>query len=97
MTEQSRVTVRDKAERSRFEAVDDSGAVAGVALYRRYDDRVVFEHTEVDDAYEGQGVGSTLVRAALDAVRSDGMRVVARCPFVRSWIQRHPDYADLTS
>jgi len=95
MTDQSRITVRDNPEGHRFEAVDDSGTVAGVAVYRRHDDRIVFVHTEVDDAFEGQGVGSELVREALDQVRSEGLRVVAECPFVREWIERHPDYADL--
>lgn len=97
MTERSRISVRDNPEGHRFEAVDESGVVAGVAVYRRHDDRIVFLHTEVDDAREGQGVGSELVREALDQVRSEGLRVVAQCPFVRSWIEHHPDYADLTS
>ena len=90
------VTVRDDAEENRFEAVDESGVVAGFAAYRRYADRIVFTHTVVEDAYEGRGVGSTLVRAALDAVRYEGVRVVPQCPFVRSYIERHPEYADLT-
>ncbi len=51
----------------------------------------------VDDDAEGQGVGSDLVRTALDQVREEGLRVVAQCPFVKEWIRRHPDYADLTS
>ena len=89
------VTVRDDAEQSRFEVVDESGVVAGFAAYRRYPDRIVFTHTVVDDAFEGRGVGSTLVRAALDAVRDEGLRVVPQCPFVRSYIERHPEYADL--
>jgi predicted GNAT family acetyltransferase len=90
------VTVREDAEANRFEAVDESGVVAGFAAYRRYPDRIVFTHTVVDDAFEGRGVGSTLVRAALDAVREEGLRVVPQCPFVKSYIERHPDYADLT-
>ena len=57
---------------------------------------MVFVHTEVDDAFEGQGVGSLLVRQALDSVRGEGLRVVAQCPFVKAWIERHPEYADLT-
>ena len=89
------VTVRDDAEESRFEAVDESGVVAGFAAYRRYPDRIVFTHTVVDDAFEGRGVGSTLVRLALDAVRDEGLRVVPQCPFVRSYIERHPEYAVL--
>jgi uncharacterized protein len=97
MTEKPQPTVRDNPDASRFEAVDESGVVAGFAAYRRYDDRIVFTHTEVDDAFEGRGVGSTLVKASLDAVRGEGLRVVAQCPFVKSYIQQHPEYADLTS
>ncbi|MGZ4453597.1 MAG: GNAT family N-acetyltransferase [Nocardioides sp.] len=89
-------TVRDNAEASRYEAVDGDGAVAGFAEYDRHADRIVFVHTEVADAYEGQGVGSTLVRSALDDVRRSGLRVVPECPFVKAWIEKHPDYADLT-
>lgn len=91
------VTVSDVAAEDRFEAVDESGVMAGFAAYRRYPDRIVFTHTVVDDAFEGRGVGSALVRGALDAARGEGLRVVPQCPFVRSYIERHPEYADLTS
>ena len=47
------------------------------------------------DMIEGHGGGSTLVEAALDRVRDEGLRVVPRCPFVASYIERHPAYADL--
>ena len=54
-------------------------------------------HTEVDDAYEGQGVGSAMVRQMLDQIRADGGRnVTVLCPFVNAWLRRHPDYQDLT-
>jgi uncharacterized protein len=93
MSEQAPVTVSDDRERSRFEAMDESGVVAGFATYRREEDRVVFTHTEVDDAFEGRGVGSVLVRTALDAVREEGLRVASECPFVTSYLERHPEYA----
>jgi predicted GNAT family acetyltransferase len=89
------LTVRDNSQDQRFEAVDESGVVAGFAAYRRSEKAVTFIHTVVDDAFEGHGVGSTLVKAALDAVREEGVRVVPRCPFVASYIERHPEYADL--
>jgi uncharacterized protein len=88
------LTVTDVPEEGRYEA-RAADRVLGLAAYRRHGDRVVFTHTEVDPDAEGGGVGSTLVRGALDDVRAHGRRVVPRCPFVRAWIERHPDYADL--
>ena len=89
------VQVTNNEAEKRYEARVD-GRLAGSAYYDTADDLIVFTHTEVDDAYEGQGVGSTLARAALDDVRADGRRkVVPRCPFIKGWIDRHPDYQDL--
>ncbi|MCZ2857507.1 GNAT family N-acetyltransferase [Blastococcus sp. VKM Ac-2987] len=87
-------TVVDRPETGRFEALVD-GKVAGLAEYRRRGSSVAFTHTVVDPEFEGRGVGSALARGALDAVREEGASVLPFCPFIRSWIQRHPDYADL--
>jgi uncharacterized protein len=89
------VSVRDNPEHNRFEAYVD-GRLAGFSVYAISDGVITFTHTEVDDAFEGRGVGSALVRASLDQVRSGGaLRVRALCPFVRAWIREHPDYQDL--
>jgi uncharacterized protein len=88
------LSVTDVPEAGRYEARADD-RVLGLAAYQRQGDRVVFTHTEVDPDAEGGGVGSTLVRGALDDVRARGLRAVPRCSFVRAWIDRHPDYADL--
>lgn len=84
-------------EAHRYAAYLD-GALAGFTVYELAEDpaRIVFVHTEVDDAFEGRGVGSAIARAALDDVRATGeRRVVPQCPFIRGWIEKHPDYADL--
>jgi len=89
------VEVTKNEDEKRYEARVD-GELAGSAYYDAADDLIVFTHTEVDDAYEGKGVGSALAKGALDDVRADGSRkVVARCSFIKSWIERHPDYQDL--
>lgn len=89
------IEVRDNAGKTRYEALVD-GKLAGFAVYGLSEGAIVFLHTEIDDAYEGQGVGSALVRGALDDVRAKDERdVVALCPFVKTWIERHPDYQDL--
>ena len=91
----SEYTVADHPEKKRYEVRDERGSVLGFSAYRRRGDVVVFTHTEVDDAAEGQGVGTTLVRAALDDVRASGLRIRPLCPFVRAYVVRHPEYADL--
>ncbi|GAA3443186.1 GNAT family N-acetyltransferase [Planomonospora venezuelensis] len=90
------MTVRVTAvpEKNLFEAEVD-GEHAGQIEYTRRDGAIVYTHTEVDGPFEGKGVGGALVRAALDAARAEGVKVVPRCSFVRTWIERHPDYADL--
>jgi predicted GNAT family acetyltransferase len=89
-------TVRDAPESSRYEIVDGD-RVLGLAAYERQGSTVVFVHTEIDPDAGESGLGSTLVRGALDDVRARGGSVVARCPFVRGWVERHPEYGDLVA
>jgi predicted GNAT family acetyltransferase len=86
--------VLDVPEWSRFEIHVD-GKLAGFAAYRLGRDRISFTHTEIDDAFAGQGLGGKLVRAGLDAARTRGLGALPQCPFVRGWIQKHEDYVDL--
>jgi predicted GNAT family acetyltransferase len=87
-------TQRNDSEH-RYEALVD-GELAGAAYFSLREGTIDFTHTEVGDAWEGQGVGSALARAALDDVRRQGeRRVVPSCPFIKGWIDKHPDYQDL--
>ena len=87
-------TVRDVPEADRYE-IREGDRVLGLAAYERRGDTVVFTHTEVDPDAGQSGLGSTLVRAALDDVRGKGGSVVPRCSFVRGYIEKHEEYADL--
>ena len=89
-------TVTDVPDRSRYE-IRDGDRLLGLAAYQRRGRQVVFTHTEVGDSEEHSGLGSRLVRSALDDVRSSGGTVVPLCPFVRGWIERHADYRDLVA
>lgn len=97
MTDTPDVAVRDDPDRHRYVAeVDGRQAVAEyILLPRREPPTIIFTHTEVPDEMEGQGVGSTLVRHALDDARRRGLIVQPQCPFVRSYIERHEEYRDL--
>jgi predicted GNAT family acetyltransferase len=89
------VDVTDNEQRHRYEALAD-GKVAGFIDYRPVRDGVRnLVHTEVDPAFEGKGVASKLVVAALEAERARGGKIVASCPFVSAYLRRHPEYADL--
>ena len=75
------------------------GETAGVIVYRPLSRAAtptrVFLHTEVDPAFEGRGLGSTLIAAALADARERGIAVLPQCPFVKAYLQRHPDQADV--
>jgi uncharacterized protein len=88
------ISVADAPERGQFE-ITVYGRRAGFAAYQRLSKVIAFTHTEVDDSFEGQGIGSRLVSFALDSAREEGLDVLPYCPFVRSWIERHPAYVDL--
>ena len=86
--------VTDNRAESRFELETEGGTA--IAAYRRSEGgRIVFTHTEVPAELEGQGIGSALIRGALDQVRAEGLKVVPACSFVRAWIERHPEAQDL--
>lgn len=91
------LTVIDNPTLERFEAHTETGAVAGFVGYERHDGVVTLTHTEVDPAFGGQGVGTTLVRDTLAALRADGDRVRPLCPFVKRYLEGHPDEADLVA
>jgi predicted GNAT family acetyltransferase len=88
------VIVTDAPEDRRYEA-RCGGDLAGISVYIRSPELIAFLHTEVEDAYEGRGVGSALARTALDDARAQGLRVLAFCPFIDGWITKHPEYEDL--
>lgn len=90
------IEVVDVADRRRFEVRVD-GETAGFAEYEDLPGRRSFVHTVIDDRFEGQGLASTLVRAALDRARRDAVHVRPVCVFVRGFIAKHPEYADLVA
>lgn len=58
---------------------------------------ITLPHTFVEEKFEGQGLAGQLVRAALDDIRSEGYLVNPVCPYVKNWIGKNPEYADLVS
>ena len=85
--------IRNNAAQHRFE-LDADGHTA-VACYTLSPGVITFTHTEVPPELGGRGIGSKLVRGALQAARAEGLKVVAKCPFVSTYIANHAEFADL--
>jgi len=86
--------VRDNTAQQRFELDLDGGRIA-LANYRISGAAMAISHTEVPKELEGRGIGSRLVRGVLAQARARGLKVRPLCPFVRAYMDRHPEYADL--
>ena len=83
----------DNAAASRYEI--HVGDEVAFAEYKKRGDVMIFVHTEVPSSLERRGLGGLLAQRGLDDARANGMRVLPRCPFVTSYIARHPEYRDL--
>lgn len=86
-------SVTDAKAKHRFELEEEGGTA--FVTYLLEGDTITFTHTIVPEAMEGRGVGSELVRGALDEARGRGLKVVPNCSFVRHYIDSHEEYRDL--
>jgi len=90
------VDVVENTDEHRFEAREPgTGRVMAFSVYQVVEGYVVFLHTETTPADEGKGVASALVAGAVDQLRASGRRAVALCPYVRAWLKRHVEAADV--
>lgn len=89
----SEIQVINNTQRKRFEVqIDEHLAISEYMLVQ---DRIIFTHTEVPVALEGNGIGSRLAKAALEYAREQGLKVMPLCPYIASYIRRHPEYRPL--
>ena len=96
MTDAPDIRIVDVPERARYELLVD-GRPAGLVTYRRQPGEITFVHSQIDAAYEGHGLGGRLAQYVLDEARDAGLAVHPVCPFIRSYIEQHPEYADLVA
>ncbi|SEQ42112.1 hypothetical protein SAMN05216548_104229 [Faunimonas pinastri] len=73
----------------------EAGEAARMTFSRAGDHLIVIDHTEVPEAFRGQGIGLKLVQRAVEDARRSGRKIIPLCPFARAQFQRHPDYSDV--
>ena len=85
--------ITHNAGAQRFETTVDGHT--GYISYQQRGDSLVYDHTIVPPELGGRGIGSILVKHALDYARENDKKVVPECSFVSSYINKHPEYQDL--
>ena len=88
------LVVRDNPDRHRFEIDLGDGRFA-IAEYTLSAGKIMFTHTGVPEGHEGKGIGTTLIRFALDAARERGLKVIPVCPFFAAYMKKHAEVQDL--
>lgn len=88
------ITIADNTAGQRYEIRSD-GELAGFLTYRLHGELIELVHTEIDEEFEGRGLGSQLISFALDDARERRLAVLPFCPFVNDYIQRHRQYVEL--
>jgi len=90
------IQVTDNSDRARYEISLD-GKLAGFVTYRLDGETITLVHTEIDDAFEGHGLGHKLAEGALDDIRARGLHLVPKCPFIAKFVREHDEYGDLVA
>jgi uncharacterized protein len=85
------ITVVDAPDLDRYE-VHVGDQLAGFTEYRLQEGRLVFHHTEIDDAFGGRGLAGKLAAGAMDDVKAKGGSVVPTCSYIEGWLNKHPDH-----
>lgn len=89
------IKVEDKGAKGRYFVTGPDGAEAEMTFTRIGEHQIIIDHTEVPDAFRGQGVGLRLVTRAVEDARAAGKKIIPLCPFANAQFRRHPEWADV--
>ena len=96
MTDESlEIRLEDTGSKGRYFLRSPEGALAEMTFSKVGEHRIIIDHTEVPDAFRGQGVGVKLVMRAIEDARASGKKIIPLCPFANAQFRRHPEWADV--
>lgn len=91
MEDEPKLNFANDERRGRYQ-VTSGDRMVGYSEYDLEPGRIVFTHTVVRPEFEGQGIGSRLAEHVVEDARARNLRITPVCPFVRSYLRRHPEY-----
>ncbi len=89
------VEYEDNGSKGRYFVRGPNGEIAESTFSKIGERQIIIDHTEVPDAFRGQGIGLKLVTRAVDDARAAGKTIIPLCPFAREQFRRHPEWADV--
>ncbi|MBX9453811.1 MAG: N-acetyltransferase [Mesorhizobium sp.] len=95
MTDENRIELEDNGAKGRYVVRGPAGIEAEMTFTKVGDHQLIIDHTEVPDAFRGQGVGARLVTRAVEDARAAGKTIIPLCPFAAAQFRRHPEWADV--
>ncbi len=95
MTDENRIELEDNGAKGRYVVRGPDGIEAEMTFTKVGDHQLIIDHTEVPDAFRGQGVGARLVTRAVEDARAGGKTIIPLCPFAAAQFRRHPEWADV--
>ena len=89
------IGVEANGSKGRYVLRSPRGEVAELTFTRVGDHQIIIDHTEVPEAFRGQGAGLLLVTRAVDDARKAGKKIIPLCPFANAQFHRHPEWTDV--
>jgi uncharacterized protein len=90
-------TVRENKGEKRFEMPLEGGKMALIQYVDAGEGVIALVHTEVPEEFEGKGIGARLVKESLEIIKQDDRRIIPTCPFISTYLKRHPEYQSLVN
>ena len=95
MTDEAKIELEDNGAKGRYLVKAQSGAEAEMTFTKVGEHQLIIDHTEVPDAFRGQGVGARLVARAVEDARAAGKTIIPLCPFAAAQFRRRPEWSDV--
>jgi predicted GNAT family acetyltransferase len=93
--ELTEITLQDSGSKGRYVLRSAAGDEAEMTFTKVGEHRIIIDHTEVPDAFRGQGAGLRLVARAVEDARAAGRKIIPLCPFANAQFRRHKEWADV--